>query len=123
MRVEGCFKIAGASAETAGDWFPGKITSQKADGTWHVTFDDGDEAEYKGLEDNDLRLASGPWESWLDAYLPDLLISAYRAARRDPTRMHMLEPVHNPEKFCDFDAGDVLSLAGTPGKAKRLQGM
>jgi hypothetical protein len=120
MKVEGFFKIPGASADTAGDWFHGNITSQNADGTWHVTFEDGDEGDYKGLDD-DLRLASGPWESWLDAYLPDLLISAYRAARRDPSRMHKLEPVLNPEKFCSFE--DALSSAGTPGQAKRFKGM
>lgn len=120
MKVEGFFKLQDASSDSAGDWFPGKITSQNADGTWHITFEDGDEGEYKGLDD-DLRLASGPWESWLDAYLPDLLISAYRAARRDPSRMPKLEPVLNPENFCDF--ADDLSSAGTPGQAKRFKGM
>jgi hypothetical protein len=120
MKVEGFFKLQDASSDSAGDWFPGKITSQNADGTWHITFEDGDEGEYKGLDD-DLRLASGPWESWLDAYLPDLLISAYRAARRDPSRMPKLEPVLNPENFCDFE--DDLSSAGTPGQAKRFKGM
>ena len=120
MKVEGFFKLQDASSDSAGDWFPGKITSQNADGTWHITFEDGDEGEYKGLDD-DLRLASGPWESWLDAYLPDLLISAYRAARRDPSRMPKLEPVLNPENFCDTE--DDLSSAGTPGQAKRFKGM
>jgi hypothetical protein len=119
MRVEGFFKLSDAGTETAGDWFPGKITSQNADGTWRVTFEDNDEGDYHGLDD-DLRLTLGPWESWLDAYLPDLLISAYRAARRDPSRMHMLEPVQHPEIFCDFD--DDLSSAGTPGQAKRFKG-
>jgi hypothetical protein len=120
MQVEGFFKLPDASADSKGDWFPGKITSQNADGTWKVTFEDGDEGDYKGLDD-DFRLASGPWESWLDAYLPDLLISAYRAARRDPSRMHKLEPVQSPERFCDTD--EVLSCAGTPGQAKRFKGM
>ena len=122
MKVEGFFKDpdAGESADTAGNWYPGKIVSKNADGMWHVVFEDGDEGDYKGLED-DLRLASGPWESWLDAYVPDLLISAYRAARRDPTLMSNLEPVQSPELFCDL--GDALSNAGTPGQAKRHKGM
>ncbi len=120
MKVEGFFQLQNVAADSAGDWFPGKITSQNADGTWHITFEDGDEGDYKGLDD-DLRLASGPWESWLDAYLPDLLISAYRAARRDPTRMPKLEPVLNPENFSGCDFEDDFS-AGTPGQAKRFKG-
>ena len=117
MRVEGFFKLSDVSDGDAGQWYPGKITSQNADGSWHITYEDGDTGDYTGLDAADLRLASGPWESWLDAYLPDLMISAYRAARRDPSRMDKLEPVSHPERFCD-SAEDVLSSAGTPGQAK-----
>ena len=120
MRVEGFFKYSSQGEETPGQWSPGKITSQNADGSWHVDFEDGNDGDYEGLKEDELRLASGPWESWLDAYLPDLLISAYRAARRDPSRVDksQLEPVHSPEKFCDLD-DEAISSAGTPGMVKR----
>jgi hypothetical protein len=115
MRVEGYFKL---DADTAGDWYPGKIVLQNADGSWHVKYEDGDEQDYEGLKEDDLRLASGPWESWLDTYLPDLLISAYRAARRDPVQFDRsrLDRVHNPEKYCHCD-DDAASCAGTPATA------
>ena len=121
MRVEGYFKL---DADTEGAWFPGKIVSENADGLWHVKFEDGDEQDYEGLKEDDLRLASGPWESWLDAYLPDLLFSAYRSARRDPAQYDMtrLQQVHNPEKY--FGGNDAaVSCPGpdTPSPATQVK--
>ena len=121
MRVEGYFKL---DADTEGAWFPGKIVSENADGLWHVKFEDGDEQDYEGLKEDDLRLASGPWESWLDAYLPDLLFSAYRSARRYPARydMRRLQQVHNPEKY--FGGNDAaVSCPGpdTPSPATQVK--
>ena len=115
MRVEGFFKYSSQGEETPGRWYAGKITSQNEDGSWHVDFEDGDDGDYEGLKEDELRLASGPWESWLDAYLPDLLISAYRSARRDPARFdkRRLELVHNPEKCCHGNDA-AASCAGTP---------
>ena len=115
-RVQGFFKPEGA-AESDGQWYSGKIVSQNAGGMWRVLFEDGEEHDYGGLE-ADLRLAKGPWESWLDSYVPALLTSAYRAARRDPVRFDrsLLEPVHNPEEHCrGKDAA--ASCAGTPATA------
>jgi hypothetical protein len=41
------------------------------------------------------------WATWLDTYLPDLLLSAYRAARRDPYQVEMrfLDMLQNPEQY------------------------
>ena len=101
-RVECLFKDPEESAD-AGAWFAGVVESQNEDGSWKIKFDDGDQDNFMA-DDPDLRLeSSGPWATWLDTYLPGLLLSAYRAYRRDP---YQVEPrffsmVHNPEQFCD----------------------
>lgn len=57
----------------------------------------------------------GPWETWLETYLPDLLLSIFRASRRDPAwpDKRRLEAIENPE----FE--DAFSDAGTPAQKKR----
>jgi hypothetical protein len=83
-----------------GEWYVGTAISQNEDESWKIKFDDGDEDNFKA-DDPDLRLASGPWATWLDTYLPDLLLSAYRAARRDPYQVEMrfLDMLQNPEQY------------------------
>ncbi len=47
----------------------------------------------------------GPWETWLETYLPDLLLSSYRAYRRDPSKAAKppLDPILTPENFLGGD--------------------
>ena len=52
----------------------------------------------------------GPWAMWLDSHLKDMILSNFRAARRDPVRVDKRLPDSCPE--------DHLSEAGTP--AQRL---
>ena len=98
-RVECLFKDTEEPCDK-GEWYVGTAISQNEDGSWKIKFDDGDEDNFKA-DDPDLRLASGPWATWLDTYLPDLLLSAYRAARRDPYQVEMrfLDMLQNPEQY------------------------
>jgi hypothetical protein len=98
-RVECLFKDTEDPSEV-GVWYAGTVNSQNTNGTWKIKFDDEDEGDFKA-DDPDLRLASGPWATWLDTYLPNLLISAYRAARRDPyqVKMRFFDMLQNPERF------------------------
>ena len=98
-RVECLFKDPEEPSDV-GVWYAGTAISQKEDGSWKIKFDDGDEDNFKA-DDPDLRLASGPWATWLDTYMPDLLLSAYRAARRDPCQVEMrfLDMLQNPEQY------------------------
>ena len=129
MRVEGFYETGalddGAAAlETTtagkpqGEWFPGSVSEKIAERTWKVLFDDGDISSYQCLDNKELRLAvSWSWKCWLDTYLPALLTSAYRAARRagtdSITRMANLDPVLHPQDFMDC----VLSSSSPPGQA------
>ena len=137
-RVECLFKDTEEPSDV-GEWYAGTVISQNEDGSWKIKFDDGDEDNFKA-DDPDLRLASGPWATWLDTYLPDLLLSAYRAACRDPYQVEMrfFNMLQDPEQFgdsasefqprnfCDLsglcDAGvvnlcdDAVSIAETPTK-------
>ncbi len=86
-----------------GEWYLGTVESQNENGTWKIKFDDGDVDNF-AADDPDLRLeASGPWAIWVDTYLFDLLLSAYRAYRRDPWQVEAqcFSMVHNPEQFDD----------------------
>ena len=101
-RVECLFKDAEEPSDDGG-WYAGTVKSQNEDGSWKIKFDDGDEDDFKE-DDPDFRLeTSGPWATWLDTYLPDLLLSAYRAARRNPYQVDMrfFQMLQNPEKFGD----------------------
>ena len=88
--------------------------------------------------DPDLRRESWPWAAWLKLYLPDLLLTVYRAARRNASLSHTLyfDQLQNPEyfldsvsefhhsNFCDvrilrFEEADTASSAGTPAQTKR----
>jgi hypothetical protein len=83
-----------------GKWYLGTVKSQNENGSWKITFEDGDEDDFDA-NDPDLRLASGPWATWLDIYLPNLLISAYRAARKEPYQVEIryFNMLQNPEQF------------------------
>jgi hypothetical protein len=99
-RVECLFKDPEVPSDD-GEWYPGTVESQNENGTWKIKFDDGD-VENFAADDPDLRLeASGPWAIWLDTYLFDLLLSAYRAYRRDPwqVKAQCFDMVQNPEQF------------------------
>ena len=133
-RVECLFKSVD---DPDGTWFGGVVTSRREDGLWHVEFDDGDDGDF-GDDDPDLRHEStGPWGTWLDTYLPDLLLSAYRAARRAPTQLDLrfFKMLQYPEDFsnsaefqarnfcdvvnlCDNDS-DTVSTADTPAKLRQ----
>ena len=141
-RVECFFK--NSEKDSNGEWYAGKVTSQIKNGSWRIKFDDGEEHNFEG-DDPDLRLeTSGPWATWLDAYLPDLLLSAYRAARRTPTQLEMrfFNMLQNPEQFgdsaefqprnfcdvvslCDVvnlcNEDDAVSIAETPAKNLELK--
>jgi len=138
-RVECLFKDPEESAD-AGAWFAGVVESQNEDGSWKIKFDDGDQDNFMA-DDPDLRLeSSGPWATWLDTYLPGLLLSAYRAARRNPYQFEMrfFDMLQNPEQHAAFDSAeyqprnfcdvvglcdvvnlcdDDISIAETPAKA------
>lgn len=99
-RVQCLFKDP-AEPSDIGKWYDGTVKSQNENGSWKITFEeDGDEDDFNA-NDPDLRLASGPWATWLDIYLPNLLISAYRAARREPYQVEIryFNMLQNPEQF------------------------
>ena len=101
-RVECLFKDTEDPSDD-GEWYLGTVESQNENGTWKIKFDDGDVDNF-AADDPDLRLeASGPWAIWVDTYLFDLLLSAYRAYRRDPWQVEAqcFSMVHNPEQFDD----------------------
>jgi hypothetical protein len=104
-RVEGFFKSSVEASD--GEWFPGEVISRNSrSGSWQVKFDDGEEHNFEA-NDPDLRLeSSGPWTTWLDTYMPGLLLSAYRAARRTPTQLEMrfFNMLQHPEQFSDSPA-------------------
>ncbi len=89
-------------------------------------------------DDTEFRRESRPWADWLKPYLPDLLLTVYRAARRKASLSHTLyfDQLQNPEhfldsvsefhhsNFCDvrilrFEEADTASSAGTPAQTKR----
>jgi hypothetical protein len=92
-RVECLFKDPEDPSEV-GAWYAGN-----ENGSWKIKFDD-DEGDFQA-NDPDLRLADGPWATWLDIYLPNLLISAYRAAPKEPYQFEIryFNMLHNPEEF------------------------
>ena len=143
-RVQCLFKDP-AEPSDIGKWYDGTVKSQNENGSWKITFEeDGDEDDFNA-NDPDLRLASGPWATWLDIYLPNLLISAYRAARREPYQVEIryFNMLQNPEQFeaimtdsaefqprnfCDVAVlpnivdlcdDDAFSVAETPARNKR----
>ncbi len=141
-RVECLFKDTEDPSEI-GERYAGTVKSQNEDGSWKITFDDGDAGDFNA-NDPDLRLASGPWATWLNIYLPNLLISAYLAARKEPYRIEMryFNMLQNPEQFeaivtesaefqprnfCDVAVfpdivdlcDDAISVAETPARNKR----
>ena len=143
-RVQCLFKDP-AEPSDIGKWYDGTVKSQNENGSWKITFEeDGDEDDFNA-NDPDLRLASGPWATWLDIYLPNLLISAYRAARREPYQVEIryFNMLQNPEQFeaimtdsaefqprnfCDVAVlpnivdlcdDDAFSVAETPSRNKR----
>ena len=100
-RVRCLFKDDTEEPSDNGKWYLGTVKSQNENGSWKITFEeDGDEDDFNA-NDPDLRLASGPWATWLDIYLPNLLISAYRAARREPYQVEIryFNMLQNPEQF------------------------
>ena len=99
-RVQCLFKDDTEEPSDNGKWYLGTVKSQNENGSWKITFEDGDEDDFNA-NDPDLRLASGPWATWLDIYLPNLLISAYRAARREPYQVEIryFNMLQNPEQF------------------------
>ena len=98
-RVECLFKDTEDPSEV-GAWYAGTVKSQNENGSWKIKFDDGDEGDFQA-NDPDLRLEDGPWATWLDIYLPNLLISAYRAARKEPYKVEIryFNMLQNPEDF------------------------
>ncbi len=100
-RVECLFKDPEEPSDV-GKWYTGTAISQNEDGSWKIKFEDGDEDNFKA-DDPDLRLASGPWAIWLDTYLPKLLLSAYRAARRGLSQVDVrfFDMLQNPERYVE----------------------
>jgi hypothetical protein len=128
MEVEGFFYPEGSQDRNDGTWWQGEVVRVKEGGAVEVRFvEDGEEHEYEeGLKDGELRLACGPWQSWFDEYLPGLVLSAFRAARRYPDRRGSLNVVLDPQTFCNMARDCDLSIAGTPqagrGGEKRRRG-
>ena len=116
MEVEGFFYPEGSQDRNDGTWWQGEVVRVKEGGAVEVRFvEDGEEHEYEeGLKDGELRLACGPWQSWFDEYLPGLVLSAFRAARRYPDRRGSLNVVLDPQTFCNMARDCDLSIAGTP---------
>lgn len=101
-RVECLFKDTEEPCDK-GEWYVGTAISQNEDGSWKIKFDDGDEGDFQA-NDPDLRLEDGPWATWLHIYLPNLLISAYRAARKKPYRfaeIRYFNMLQKPEEYAD----------------------
>ena len=116
MEVEGFFYPEGSQDRNDGPWWQGEVVRVKEGGAVEVRFvEDGEEHEYEeGLKDGELRLACGPWQSWFDEYLPGLVLSAFRAARRYPDRRDSLNAILDPQTFCNMARDGDLSIAGTP---------
>ena len=116
VEVQGFFTPEGSQGEEYGTWWQGEVLRVKEGGAVEVRFvEDGEEHEYEeGLKDGELRLACGPWQSWFDEYLPGLVLSAFRAARRYPDRRGSLNVVLDPQTFCNMARDCDLSIAGTP---------
>jgi hypothetical protein len=59
--------------------------------------------------------AAGPWETWLENIMHDLLLSIFRASLRDSARFdkELLDAIERPE------SEDAFSDAGTPAQRKR----
>lgn len=116
MEVEGFFYPEGSQDRNDGTWWQGEVVRVKEGGAVEVRFvEDGEEHEYEeGLKDGELRLACGPWQSWFDEYLPGLVLSAFRAARRYPDRRDSLNAILDPQTFCNMARDGDLSIAGTP---------
>ena len=154
-RVQALFDEEGTKT-----WYSGVVVAQNADtGSYHVKFDDGEEGDFQGDNhaplaslldcagrsdnsdlcyagnDADLRRGSWPWAAWLELYLPDLLLTVYRVARRNASLLY-LHQLQNPwnfldevsefhhSNFCDvrvlrFQEDDAVSSAGTPAQTKR----
>jgi hypothetical protein len=160
-RVEALFDI---DHGTGREWFGGvvvQVDSAQKDGVpvpqYRIHFDDGEKCDIPGDktrsvldcdcdnsdircagDDRDLRQESGPWASWLQLYLPDLLLTVYQAARRNASLSNPVyfDQMQNPENFVDkdkefhhsnfcdvlvprFKEDDALSHAGTPAHTKR----
>jgi hypothetical protein len=58
----------------------------------------------------------GPWETWLKTYLPDLLLTIFRAARLDPAQVN--KELLDKLKYFDDDG---ISDADTPAQPKRAR--
>ncbi len=59
-RVRCLFKDDTEEPSDNGKWYLGTVKSQNENGSWKITFEDGDEDDFNA-NDPDLRLASGPW--------------------------------------------------------------
>ena len=116
VEVQGFFTPEGSQDRNDGTWWQGEVVRVKEGGAVEVRFvEDGEEHEYEeGLKDGELRLACGPWQSWFDEYLPGLVLSAFRAARRYPDRRDSLNAILDPQTFCNMARDGDLSIAGTP---------
>lgn len=120
MKVEAKFDLV-ENGENVGKWYLGTIVGKNEmieQKKWTVLFEDGDEFDYDGLGDDGLRLASGPWERWFDEYLPQLVLSAFRAARRDPTLRSPLDMIL-PREDCNLALDGDLSSSVTPLAGRR----
>ena len=68
-----------------------------------MTAQDSDSDFCYAGDDPEFRRESYPWADWLKLYLPDLLLTVYRAARRNTSLSHTLyfDQLQNPEHFLD----------------------
>lgn len=94
-----------------GKWYPGKVESRDESGKLRIKFNDGDQQEVDandpemriisapsqfsqaGLERSSADPALGPWATWLDTYLPDLLHSSFRSARLGKVDKHLISRI------------------------------
>ena len=101
-----------------GNWYPGTVESRNESGTLHIKFDDGDQQDVDandpeiriipapsqlsqagtGLKRSSADPALGPWATWLDTYLPDLLHSSFRSARLGKVDKHLITRILDSEK-------------------------
>ena len=98
-----------------GNWYPGTVESRDESGKLHIKFDDDDEQDVDandpevriilapsqlsqaGLKRSSADPALGPWATWLDTYLPDLLHSSFRSARKGKVdRNHLKRIMDSP---------------------------
>ena len=116
VEVQGFFTPEGSQDEEYGTWWDGKVVGLKKGKFVKIHYyADDEEVEYPdGLKEGELRLACGPWQSWFDEYLPGLVLSAFRAARRYPDRRDSLNAILDPQTFCNMARDGDLSIAGTP---------